>query len=89
MTFREAKRAEKNKREWIWKSKKLFRKYDQLDMFDYEWNYYCDSCDWYGEDYIIVGDETDDPKTYWVVDNKEDYIDLKHMLELELEIRYK
>ena len=37
MTFRQAKRAEKNKRKWICKSKKLFRKYDQLDMFDYEY----------------------------------------------------
>ena len=88
MTFREVLKMERNKRKWIYRSKKLFRKYDKLDMFNYEWTNYVEA-GWYGVDYIDVGEETDDPKRYWVADNKEDYLDLKHMLELELKIRYK
>lgn len=88
MTFREVLKMERNKRKWIYRSKKLFRKYDMLDMFNYDWNI-CIEGGWYGADHIVVGEETDDPKRYWVADNKESYDNLKHMLELELKIRYK
>ena len=88
MTFREVLKMERNKRKWIYRSKKLFRKYDLLDMFDYEWSVYLDGiC--YGLDYITVGYGGDEPKTYYVADSKEGYQQLKHMLELELKIRYK
>ena len=89
MTFREVLKMERNKRKWIRRSKKLFKKYDRLDMFEYEWGTYFDGSGWYGEDYIVVGEETDDPKRYWTADDKEGYKHLKHMLELELKIRYK
>ena len=88
MTFREVLKMERNKRKWIYRSKKLFRKYDMLDMFNYDWNIYVEG-GWYGADHIVVGEETDDPKRYWVADSKESYDNLKHMLELELKIRYK
>ena len=88
MTFREVLKMERNKRKWIYRSKRLFRKYDMLDMFNYEWHTYVD-VGWHGTDHIVVGEETDDPKRYWVADSKEGYKDLKHMLELELKIRYK
>ena len=42
MTFREALKMERNKRKWIYRSKKLFRKYDFLDMFDYQCSLYID-----------------------------------------------
>ena len=88
MTFGQVLKMERNKRKWIHRSKRLFRKYDMLDMFNYEWHTYVDG-GWHGTDHIIVGEETDDPKRYWVADSKEGYKDLKHMLELELKIRYK
>ena len=88
MTFREALKKEREQRKWIRRSKKLFRKYDKLDMFDYKWGTH-DDVGWWGTDSILVGEETDDPKRYWVVDNKESYEHLKRMLELELQIRYK
>lgn len=87
MTFREVLKMEQNKRKWIYRSKKLFKKYDKLDMFKYEWGT-CHDSGWYGTDHIIVGEETDDPKRYWVAETKEGYEHLKYMLELELQIRY-
>ena len=88
MTFRQVLKMERNKRKWINRSKRLFRKYDKLDMFNYDWHVYIDG-GWYGTDHIIVGEETDDPKRYWVADSKESYKQLKDILELELKIRYK
>ena len=38
MTFGQVLKMERNKRKWIHRSKRLFRKYDMLDMFNYEWH---------------------------------------------------
>lgn len=86
MTYREAYKITKDRRKWLWKSKKLFCKYGKLDYFDYNitfddgFNVICD-------DYITVGN--DDKKVYYVVDNKEAYKRLKDLLDLEIQIRYK
>ena len=92
MTFREAVRKEREQRKWIYRSKKLFRKYSQLDLFDYKWDFYVSDfipVDWWGEEHIIVGEGHDEPKTYYVANTKEGYERLKQSLELELKIRYK
>lgn len=88
MTFREVKRMEHNRRKWEQKSRKLFKKYSQLDKFNYEYQLDYDG-GWFGEDYIVVGENEDEPKRYWVSDSKEGYKGLKYMLDLELQIRYK
>lgn len=73
------------KRYWRNKSRRLFAKYGHLEQFTYHGVLDLEG-DFFGEDYIKVG--ITDVKYYYVVDNKESYKDLKHMLELELKIRY-
>lgn len=65
---------------WRHRSKMLFMKYGNLEQFTYHGGAF------FGEDFIEVG--TEDVKHYYVVDSREGYKDLKHMLKLELKIRY-
>lgn len=73
------------KRYWRRKSKKLFIKYSRLEQFEYNGGYNI-NFGLYGEDVIIVG--TEDVKRYYIADDKESYKSLKHMLDLEINIRY-
>ena len=70
---------------WKNKSRSLFTKYGQLDLFEYHGFFY-GVFGFIGDDFITVGVE--DQKIYYTVDNRKSYKDLKHMLKLELKIRY-
>lgn len=87
MTYREALKMTRNRVKWNHKSRRLFSKYGKLDHFTYNETWDGDYCCWYGDDYITVGE--DDQKVYYIVDNKESYKNLKYMLDLEIQIRYK
>lgn len=71
---------------WRNKSRRLFAKYSQLAQFKFHGGFDPEH-GWYGEDMLEVG--ITDVKYYYPVDSKELYKDLKHTLDLELQIRYK
>lgn len=70
---------------WRYRSKRLFMKYGNLEQFTYHGVFDLEG-DFFDEDYIEVG--TEDIKRYYIADSRVGYKDLKHMLELELKIRY-
>ena len=69
------------------KSMKLFCMYGPLDGFEY-----CGGIDidgnLHGEDHITVTDPMGEVHNYYLAGNKDEYISLKHCLELELSIMY-
>lgn len=94
MTYFRAWLFDKKKDYWLRRSKRLFKKYGKLSLFTYEGTFDMD-LNFIGDNYIIVSGNHNpsnkngnDSKTYYVVDTKKEYYDLKKMLDLEIKIRY-
>ena len=69
------------------KSIKLFCHYGLLDGFEYYGGRDIDG-DFYGDDHITVTNPMGEVHNYYLAGNKDEYISLKHCLELELSIMY-
>ena len=69
------------------KSMKLFCMYGLLDGFEYYGGRDIDG-NLHGEDHITVTDPMGEVHTYYLAGNKNEYMSLKHCLELELSIMY-
>lgn len=93
MNYWKARLFEMKQRYWIYKSKRLFKRYGKLDLFTYACDFDMNLNDILGDSITVSGNYNNDkngndPKTYYVVNTKEQYKDLKHMLKLEVSIRY-
>lgn len=69
------------------KSIKLFCRYGLLDGFEYYGGRDIDG-NLHGEDHITVTDPMGEVHNYYLAGNKDEYISLKHCLELELSTMY-
>ena len=69
------------------KSMKLFCRYGLLDGFEYYGGRDIDG-NLHGEDHITVTDPMGEVHNYYRAGNKDEYISLKHCLELELSMMY-
>lgn len=69
------------------KSMKLFCRYGLLDGFEYYGGRDIDG-NLHGDDHITVTDPMGEVHNYYLAGNKDEYISLKHCLELELSMMY-